>query len=379
MSLFLNEVKKIFSWKTVLFIVVINILLFKLLIEFDLEYFPNGRPFADMFKIEQEIIPKYGIHIDEAEIQDFEQTFERLKEEANEYIANDPKAAELNIVNYDQFQTINSSEGEEYEKYFNELYHERSEDFVWELQSYSSYLDHYQYRVASMENSKFYYNKRAQDVIQKRLDEKKYSFYNDFVLRNFKTYATSVAITIFISITLLLATLFIGDKRAGVVPLQYTSKKGRKLFRTKWLAGLSSAAVVTALLTTLYIGLYTTNNTSSHFDLPLYAFSFTIHWYEVTFFQYIVITVSLMVIFSMLLAVLTMAVSNIVPNRIALIVSLVVVLFIMIGGIATVVLGKLFELHLPEFLMPITVAVLMLITVLLTWFTWKSEMKKDIV
>jgi hypothetical protein len=375
MSLFLNEVKKIFSWKTVLFIVVINILLFKLLIEFDLKYFPNGRPFGDMFKIEQEIIPIYGIHIDEAEIQNFEQTYERLKAEANEYIANDPKAAELNIVNYEQFRTINSSEGE---KYRDELFHERGVDFVWALQSYNSYLNNYQYRGVSMENSKLYYSPRAQDVIQQRLDEEKYSFYDDFVLRNFKTYATSVAITIFISITLLLATLFIGDKRAGVVPIQYTSKKGRKLFRTKWLAGLVSAGVVTALLTTLYIGLYTTNNTSSHFDLPLYAFSFTLHWYEMTFFQYIVIIVSLMVFLSMLLAILTMAVSNIVPNRIALIVSLVVVLFCMIAGVASVVLRRLFELQLPEFLMPITVTVLVLITVFLTWFTWKREMTKDI-
>ena len=378
MLLFLNEVKKIFSWKTVLFIVVINILLFKMLIEFDLKHFPNGRPFGDMFKIEQEIIPKYGIHIDEAEIQDFEQTYERLKEEANEYIANDPKAAELNIDNYEHFSNIDFYDKEKM-NYHSELFHERGVDFVWALQSYRSYLESYQSRVASMEDSKLFYSKRAQDVIQKRIDEEKYSFYEAFVLRNFKTYATSVAITIFISITLLLATLFIGDKRAGVVPLQYTLKKGRKLFRTKWLAGLSSAAVVTALLTTLYMGLYTTNNTSSHFDLPLYAFSFRMHWYEVTFFQYIAISVSLIVFLSMLLAVLTMAISNIVPNRIALIVNLVVVLFIMIAGVAVVVLGNLFELHLPEFLMPISVGVLAFITICLTWFTWKREIKKDIV
>ena len=263
--------------------------------------------------------------------------------------------------------------------YRSELLHERGVDFGWTLQSYRSYLEYYQYRVASMEDSKLSYSKRAQDVIQKRIDEEKYSFYEDFVLQNFKTYATSVAITIFISITLLLATLFIGDKRAAVVPLQYTSKKGRKLFRTKWLAGLSSAAVVTALLTTFYIELYTTNNTSSHFDLPLYAFNFRMHWYEVTFFQYIVIIVSLMVFCSMLLAILIMAISNIVPNRIALIVSLVVVLFIMIAGVAVVVLGKLFELQLPEFLMPISVGVLAFITICLTWFTWKGEIKKDIV
>ena len=86
-----------------------------------------------------------------------------------------------------------------------------------------------------------------------------------------------------------------------------------------------------------------------------------------------------MVFCSMLLAILIMAISNIVPNRIALIVSLIVVLFIMIAGVAVVVLGKLFELQLPEFLMPISVGVLAFITICLTWFTWKREMKTDIV
>ena len=57
MKLFFYEVRKIFSWKLLLLILLVNVLLFKLLIEFDLEHFPNGRPAGDHFDIEQQIMP----------------------------------------------------------------------------------------------------------------------------------------------------------------------------------------------------------------------------------------------------------------------------------------------------------------------------------
>ncbi len=37
-----NEMKKIFTWKTMLLLLLINSLLYFLIIEFDIEYFPNG-------------------------------------------------------------------------------------------------------------------------------------------------------------------------------------------------------------------------------------------------------------------------------------------------------------------------------------------------
>ena len=378
MSIFLNEIKKIFSWKTILLIVVINILLFKMLIEFDIKHFPNGRPFGDMFKIEQEIIQIYGSDVSEDEIKDFEQRYERKKTEANAFLENDSAAEALNIRTIEDVQDLDNSTDEQ-KAYHDMLYFEKGTDLVWEIQSYASYLELYKYREESTKSSFSWLSEPAKQVVQKRINEDKYSFYSDFTLKNFKTYITSVAVTIFISITLLLATLFIGDKRAVVIPLQYTSKKGRKLFGIKWLAGLTSAVLVTAVLTTIYMGLYSTNNTSSHFDLPLYAFDNVGYWYDLTFFQYIIIVISLMVFLSIILGGMVMAVSNIVPNRIALIVSIVVILFCMIAGGAYVVIGMLFQIMLPEFLIPIVVIVFVILTIGLTLFTWKREMKRDIV
>ena len=57
-----------------------------LLIEFYINYFPNGRPGLISYNVSIEMIDKYGMDIDEEEFEDFKKIYEAQVEEANQYL-----------------------------------------------------------------------------------------------------------------------------------------------------------------------------------------------------------------------------------------------------------------------------------------------------
>lgn len=377
MRLFFYEVRKIFSWKLLLLILLVNILLFKLLIEFDLKYFPNGHPAGDHFAIEQEIIPMFGAKLDEEEFSLLQGMYNKEVEAANAYLANDPEATEANLDNYEKFKNYDI-ENEEQNAYHDKLFFESNEDFPWRLQTYDWYFTEYEYREESLVSSINEASEGQKKSLQQLLDDQQFAVYSDVVTSNFKTYKTSIAIAIFISVAILISPLFMQDKIANVVPVQYATTKGRKLYRTKWFAGLFSGTLLTIVLLTFYMMLYQTNDTHSHFELPLSAFGWYYHWYDITFWQYILLSVLVIFILSIVLTILTMAISSIVSNRIVLIAVQIIVLFVMIAVGATYVVQHVIDLNYAQLFVPSLVGGFTLFTVLMMWAVWKRELSRDI-
>lgn len=378
MKLFFYEVRKIVSWKLLLLILLVNVLLFKLLIEFDLEHFPNGRPAGDHFDIEQQIIPLFGAEWDEEEQLKLRAMYEAEVLVADAYLANDPEAVALDMNSYEKFKS-DEYETEEQQAYRDKIVFESNLDFPWRFQSYDWYLKENQYReeaiIAYMNDASEGQKKRLQQL----LDEKRFAVYSDVVTSNFKSYKTSIAIVIFVSIAILISPIFIRDKIANVVPLQYASAKGRTLYRTKWFAGLFSGTFLTTILLIVYMALYGTNDTQSHFDLPLTSFGWYYHWYDITFWQYIVLSIIVIFLLSIVLTVLTMAISSIVPNRIVLIGVQIVVLFLMIAVGSMHVVQHVIDLNYAQLFVPSLFGGFTLFTVLIMWAVWKRELNRDIV
>ena len=378
MKLFFYEVRKIFSWKLLLLILLVNVLLFKLLIEFDLEHFPNGRPAGDHFDIEQQIIPMFGADWDVKELSELQEMYEAEVAEADAYLANDPEAVALGMDSYEKFMSYDY-ENEEQDAYNAKIIFDSDEDFPWRLPTYDWYLTENQFREQALMMQMEEATESQKKKIQQLIDEKRFAIYSDVVTSNFKTYKTSIAIAIFVSIAILISPIFIRDKIANVVPLQYTSAKGRLLYRTKWFAGLFSGTLLAAILLIFYMTLYATNDTQSHFDLPLTSFSWNYHWYDITFWQYIVLSVGAIFVLSIVLTVLTMAISSIVPNRIVLIAVQIVVLFVMIAVGAKYAVQHVINLNYAQLFIPSLFVGFTLFTVLMMWGVWKRELKRDIV
>ncbi|MGF9978011.1 hypothetical protein [Viridibacillus arvi] len=379
MQLFWLEMKKIFSWKLIFLVVLVNIIVYQLLLGFDIKYFPNGSPAGDLFKIEQQIIPKYGDEMDEAEFLDLQATYEKEVAKADAYLANDLKAVRLGLDSYEKFVSARETDNEEKNNYVSEITFNSTEDFPWELQAYKEFIDNFENRESDLntliQDSSGGQKKRYEQL----LEEGKFGIYSDTVIDNFQTYKTSMAIVIFLSIVILISPIFLRDVSAGVVTLQYTSKKGRTVYRTKWLAGLVSSVLLTSVLLILYMTIYSTNETSSYFDLPLHAFNWVFNWYDLTFFQYIVVSVLIIFVLSVLLGVLTMAISTAISNTIELIAVQIVVIFVMIAGVAVVLVQMLMDMQLAQAFVPSVLAVFVVIVLFVMSSVWKRENRKDIV
>lgn len=377
MKLFFYELRKIFSWKLLVLILLVNVILFKLLIEFDLDYFPNGRPAGDHFDIEQQIIPMFGAEWDDEELSKLQEMYAAEVAVADAYLANDPQAIAAGLDRYERFNDFDSENEEQY-AYHSKITFESDLDFPWRLQAYEWYITENEYREESMLADMNDASEGQKKRLQQLLDEKRFAVYTDIVTSNFKTYKTSIAIAIFVSIAILISPIFIRDKIANVVPLQYASAKGRQLYRTKWLAGLFSGTLLTTVLLAFYMGLYQSNDTQSHFDLPLTAFGWDYHWYDMTFWQYILLSIVVIFILSIVLTMFTMVISTVVPNRIALIGVQIVVLFLMIAVGATYAVQHVISLNFSQLFVPGVVGGFTLVTVVAMLVVWKRELERDI-
>lgn len=377
MKLFFYELRKILSWKLLVLILLVNVILFKLLIEFDLDYFPNGRPAGDHFTIEQQIIPMFGAEWDDEELSKLQEMYAAEVAVADAYLANDPQAIAAGLDRYERFNDFDSENEEQY-AYHSKITFESDLDFPWRLQAYEWYITENEYREESMLADMEYASEGQKKRLQQLLDEKRFAVYTDIVTSNFKTYKTSIAIAIFVSIAILISPIFIRDKIANVVPLQYASAKGRQLYRTKWLAGLFSGTLLTTALLAFYMWLYQSNDTQSHFDLPLTAFGWNYHWYDMTFWQYILLSVVVIFILSIVLTMFTMVISTVVPNRIALIGVQIVVLFLMIAVGATYAVQHVISLNFSQLFVPGVVGGFTLVTVVAMLVVWKRELERGI-
>ncbi|MFP9130433.1 hypothetical protein [Niallia sp. BSM11] len=332
----------------------------------------------DQFQMEQQLIPKFGAEINEAEFSELQEMYKKEIVRADAYLANDSEAVEAGMESYVKFNNYDNH-NEQQSAYRDKLFFNSKADFPWQLQAYEWYLNEHQSKeetlIAEMQEAPAAQSNRMQQL----LDEEKFAVYTDIVTDNFKSYKTTVAIVIFISIAILISQVFIRDTRASVVPLQYACKKGRTVYQTKWIAGLLSGILLTVVLLSFYMMLYMKNDTKSHFDLPLTAFGWNYYWYDITFWQYILLSVGIIFMLSVILTILTMAISSLVPNMIVLIASQIVVQFIMIAGGATVIVRNVIDLQYNQQFVPSIIAVSILIILLIMWFVWKREKSKDII
>lgn len=375
MQLFWMEMRKIFSWEIIALIIFVNVLLYWLLFEFNITYFPNGRPAGNIFAIEQQLIPKYGAEIDEKEYKEIVAMYEQEKKKADTFLEHDPKAVALGITTYEAFS---DPENEQQSEYFNAITFHSEEDFPWVLQAWGSLIERYQHHEISLQAEMERTSGAQQQRFKQLLNERKRTIYSNTVLDNFRSITNSLAIIIFFSIAILLSPIFLRDKVTSIIPLQYTSKKGRRIFWIKWLAGLVSAVIITIVLMIIYLTMYATNNTSSHFDLPLSSFCWDYYWYDMTFFRYIILSIVAIFIVTVLLGILSMAISTFARNTIALIGIQIVVMFGMIAGVTNYMISDIISIWHPKWLAPAGYIFLICLTIILTLYAWRRESQKDI-
>ncbi|MBS4220118.1 hypothetical protein KHA96_17535 [Bacillus sp. FJAT-49711] len=377
MHILLLEIRKILNWKILFVLAFVNLILYYFLIDFNIEHFPNGRPALDSYRIGAEMVQNYGPEMDESEKADFKKKYEEEVRKANEFFQSREDFKKVGIQSYEEFENIDR-ENETQMKLRDKVVFDEEIDLFWELQERERLLEYHHDQDMIIENE----ISRADSIGQKRLNELKksgqFDLYPEVSLMDFNDIISNIAIAVLISVVLVISPTFLSDRTRNLVDLQYTSKIGRSLFKRKLAAGLISAFIVMTVLLAIYLSIYSLNNPAVFFEVPINSFIGHTYWYNLTFFQYIVLSTVAIYMLGFLLTFISMAVSTLVPSYIALIgIHVPVILALLIFGIRYL-LFAIISMWLPIWIVPLCYIALITIVIGFIIFIWIRERKLDI-
>jgi len=348
MRIIWNELKKILTWKIMLSLIVVSVIFYQLFIMFDFEHFPNGRPAGDEFKVAEEMLVKYGDTLDEKELEDFKKVYEQRVQEATAYLQSKPEMEAAGIGTYEQFGNAAMNENEKQSQLHSQVMFEDGVDVFWELQAREYLIDWFE----SPESFGSYGRELTNDQ-EKRVDEllasrAAYAIFPYLILENYENLAGNLTILLIVSVMIVVTPLYMADRRNRMTLLQYTTKTGRSLFNKKFIAGFTAVmAVITAQLV-IFFSLYSGNDTAQFFDVKVSSvISHFVSWYDLTFLQYIILTVVSMYVIGIAVLFIVAVISSTVPNYMTNI-----GLQIPLAGVLIAIGIDYFIKHITSFLLP---------------------------
>ena len=377
MKIIINEIKKIFNLKMITLLIIGSAIFYQLFISFEIEFFPNGRPKLDIYNIMVQMIDNYGHEMDEIEFKNFKNIYEKKLIEANNFLNTNKDFNAVGVYSYEDFlnedSKVFSEEGnEKFENVKRDYLNKEEGTIFWELQEFPKLIAFYEdrddYYSVSLDEEK--YKQRINEIISNDENE---AILPNIVFGNYNNIIMYVGLGIVIGIAFMLTPIFLRDKKDKLNYLQDSSKHGRKLFKSKLIAGIISALIITTIELVIYFVLYNGNNTTMFFESNINSVFNNSFWFNITFIQYIILTVVGIYIISTITAFVSMFISNKVNNYISSIGIQVPTLFIIGGLTVGILLNNLFILYMPKYLALVIYLTLAIIAVIIT----KNSIKKE--
>ena len=378
MDIICFELKKIFNIKSIVLLVLINIIMYFLFIEFEVTHFPNGRPALDIYNMFVEMENTYGEFMDEEEFEDFKLKYEEAVKEADEYIQSRKDFKMAGINNYEDFANMDHENEELYELYSDVIFKKKI-DVFWELPWREEYIRYYENKEELMlePSSNEKQELRIKEILDKGLET---SVFNDVIFSNYNEFIKSAAKTILLSVMFIITPIYLKDNKDKINYLQYTSKTGRKIFKKKIFAGVLASFILVTVQFICFFIMYSTNNTSMFFNCNINSiYNSIISWYDLTFIQYIALTVIGTYILAFVFTLIPMLVSSISKNYITAIgVQLPIALFSF-----TILLKYLIDymtsiFRFPKYFTGLFYMILIFASTISMIIRWKREKRADI-
>jgi hypothetical protein len=380
MRLVYYEMKKLFNWKNILLIILINIVMNYLFIDFHIKHFPNGRPILDEYHLSKEMIEKYGVSIDEKEFTDLKKWYENMVKQADQYIQSREDFAHAGIRTYEDFRTADLS-NDELDALHSQVMFTEQVDLFWKLEALEYIMEQYEKRDRWIKGLYVELTPKQEEKINQIIDSGTYqSILPWFVFENYNHIIKNVTIIIIVSIIVLLSPIYVSDKRNHVRLLQYTSKKGRSVFTTKMMTALISTFLLITVQLIGYFTIYSQNQVHMFFASKVNSiFNVVLLWYDLSFFQYIVMTVAAIYLLGMILSLIVCFISSISSNYLMVIGIQVPIFLGLVGYLLKYLIENVTTLRLPEYLAPCLYMALLFLGIIFMILRWKKEKVLDIV
>lgn len=377
MRILAHELKKIFNIKTIILLILINIIMYFLFTEYDINSFTINRPSYDIYKMFVEMEEAYGEFMDEEEFQDFKIKYEEAIKEADAYIQSREDFKRAGVNNYEDFINMDW-ENEDLNQLYYDVVFDKGIDVFWQLPWRKEYIKYYENReelmLAQAANEK--QELRVKEILDKGLET---SVFNYAVFFNYNSLMKSVSTSILVSVMFIITPIYLRDNKDKINYLQYTSKIGRRIFKKKLLAGLLATFILVTIQFICFFSIYSTNNTSMFFNKNINSiYNTIISWYDLTFIHYITISVIGTYILALAITLISMLVSSLGQSYIAVIgIQLPIGFFIIITA-SRYLINYMTSISYPKYFLELAYVVLILISLILMITRWKKEKQADI-
>jgi hypothetical protein len=379
MTIVLHEIKKVFGLRMVIMLLAINVVFYFLFIQFYFQYFPNGNPDTEIHRTSMEMKKEYGTHMDASEYEQFKQDYDKTIEEAEQFMKTDQHFIDAGISTYEQFFNNNSNHTQ-LDKLRDYAVFESDTELFWELQARRYLMD-------THENSQKWPFSAYGDINAKQQHRMENlvasgevnSVFTYVVFRNYRSLIIYMTVLIGLSILFMISPIFLKDKRSKVIHLQYTSRIGRRLFRKKLTAAIISTLIIVTVQLSVFFLMYSRLGTGIFLDTGINSiFNEGYFWYNLTFGQFIGLTIVAIYALSLITAVFAAWISSIAANYMVIIGLQIPYAFLMFGWMENLLIGRLADIYYAQYVQPLTYSLLAAGAVLLLVLRWRRERRADL-
>lgn len=390
MRIIANEIKKIFNPINLLIVGIVTFIIWFIFMFFYIEYFPNGQPGKQDYDSAVYMLNTYGTSMDKNEFNDFKKRRDEKVKEATKYLSSNKEYVDAGVSTYDDYQKIGEMKpntNEESKKLwdiYDEIVFKDNVYLFWELQALNS-------KIESYENKEKWTGLKDTWLTSDQIQRKKEVINSDDInspldsgiFGNYNSLLLWVNMLILISIAIMLSLIFMKDNKNKINYIQYSTKIGRKLFKKKIIAGLISTIIITTIQLGILFLIYKSNNTYMFWNCSInsvFIFFGEVSWFNITFGQYIILSVVFTYILALAFSTITMLISSKVKNYITVIGAQIPILFLIKMGISRPIeyLMLFTSIYVPKYTLPLVIIVSILIANLIMVLANKREVRLDI-
>jgi|GEM_PF-2674162 len=343
------ELRKLLHWKKLLIVGAIWLIIYQLFMSFYFEYFPNGSAVYE-FDAAVEMVADYGPKLDDEALKQFVAAFEARQLVFAEQIKDDVRFREAGVTTYDEYVHHDSQldQPSELRDYAQHSGGGAFRDLLGELYAKRYILERMESHTVDADWVRSL-SAAQQQALQRIIEEQQYrTILPQQVMYYFQMTHKYTTAAILIGVVVLTLPIHIGDRRRGMLQVQYTSRLGRRLYWRK----LSAALIGTAAWTTLALGVLFA--LLAQHDISMFmqgtlnsAMMAGNYWLNLTLAQYMVLAVGCTYVLAFSICLLTVWLSRMTESYPALIGMLVPLLFIVLTVGFNALLDRLLSLYDP--------------------------------
>lgn len=334
MNILIFELKKIFKPLNVILVLLTTLIAYNRFIIPEIHMLKNSQPSKQINNIGAMLANNYGSTISINEFEEIKKTRDNKVKVATEYLIKQPESKKANIKDYNDFYNAREQGLGERRKYVDIKLMKKIEERVlfeeniylfWELPQIENYITTYEHKKDFIAKEIDYYKSIvSSSAIDKLRDigesENFTSPMNGIVHNNYDQLIFWETVIVLISLAIIISPIFIADNRNKINYIQYSSKIGRDIVKKKVIAGIITSFIIVTFQVVIFFIVYKQLGTFPYLDTYINSFlSSNYFWFDLTFRQYIYITIIILYIISLLACFISMYISSRVNSYLSLI------------------------------------------------------------